>query len=86
VVEVRDVAKSGGEGDLRDRPATTREIEQVSRADEDTLLVDVFADRTARSREQPVYVARRAVEFRRKSGRAEVGIVAVTIDIVEHHR
>jgi hypothetical protein len=46
-VEVRNVAKAGGEGDLRNRPATTRAIEQVSRADEDTLLV---ATPSARSR------------------------------------
>ena len=56
-VEVRNVAEPGCEGDLRNRPATTRAIEQISPAEENTLLVDVFADRTACSCEHPCSAA-----------------------------
>jgi len=85
-VEMRDVAETGGKGDFGDGLATRAAIEQIARARNNPLLIDVLAHRVVGCRKQAVHIAFGAAESRSQCCRAELGIVTVTIYIFKHHR
>src|SRR6202043_1806304 len=85
-VEMRDIAETGGKSDFGDGLVTRVAIEQIARARNNPLLVDVLAHRAVGCRKQAVHIAFGAAESRSQCCCAELRIVAVTIDMVKHHR
>src|ERR1700732_2317958 len=83
---MRDVAETRGKGDFGDGFVTRVAIEQIARARNNPLLVDVLAHRAAGCRKQAVHIAFGAAESRSQCSRAELRVVAVMIDMVKHHR
>ena len=85
-VEMRDVAEAGGKGDFGDCLVTRVTTEQIARARNNPLLIDVLAHRAVGCRKQAVHIAFGTTEPRSERCRAELRIVTVTIDMVKHHR
>ena len=74
--------EAGGKGDFGDGLVTRVANEQIARARNNPLLVDVLADRAAGCRKQAMHIAFGAAESCSQCCRAELRIVAVTIDMV----
>src|SRR5215831_13419620 len=83
-VEVRNIPKACGERDFGNRRVSG--IEQTPGADKNPLVVDVLANRAACAGKKLVHVSFRAMKFSRERRSAQAWIVAVTIDVVQHHR
>ena len=83
-VEVRNIPKACSERDFGNRPVLG--IEQTAGADKNPLVVDMLANRAACSGKKLVHVAFRAMKIARKRRGAQAGIVAVTIDVLQHQR
>ena len=83
-VEVRNIPKACSERDFGNRRVSG--IEQTAGADKNPLVVDVLANRAACAGKKLVHVAFRAMKFSRERRGGQAGIVAVTIDVVQHHR
>src|ERR1700730_2098442 len=84
-VEMRNIPKARSERDFGDRPVSGI-AEQIAGADENPLVVDVLANRAACLGKQLVHVTLRAMKSSRERRGAQAGVVAVTIDVIQHHR
>src|SRR5260370_12426948 len=85
LVEMRNIPKARSERDFGDRPVS-RIAEQIAGADENPLVVDVLANRPTSPGKQFVYVALRAMKLSRERRGTQAGAIAVTIDVIQHHR
>ncbi|WFU39560.1 hypothetical protein QA640_35195 [Bradyrhizobium sp. CB82] len=85
-VEMRDVAKARAKGDFGYGSVSGLGINQHARAGRNPPVIDVFADRAIRHGKQTMDVALGATKLRGKRRRAKFGILAVTLDMIDHHR
>ena len=83
---MRDVAESRSKGDLGDRLVSGISIKKLACAGGNPLRVEVLSHRATCCRKQTVYVAFRATESCGQCCSALLRVVAVTIDMVKHHR
>ena len=83
---MRDIAEACSKRDFGNGLVSRIVIKKFARARGNPLLVDMFAYRAVGCRKQAVHIAFGAAESRSECCRAELRIVAVTIDMVKHHR
>src|ERR1700738_3873686 len=84
-VEMRNIPKAPSERDFGARPVPGI-AQQITGADENPLVVDVLANRPTCLGKQLVHVALRTMKFSRVRRGAQTGVVAVTIEVIQHHR
>jgi hypothetical protein len=83
---MRDVAESRSKGDLGNAIVSRISIEKLARAHCNPLLVEVLSHRATCFRKQTVHIAFGSAESGSQCCSTELWIVAVTIDMVKHHR
>src|SRR5262249_53288917 len=83
-VEMRDIPEAGSECDSRNRPLS-RIVEQITCAPRNPFVVDVLPNRPSGSSKELVYVALRAMKFSCQCCGGEIGIGAMTINMIHHH-
>ena len=84
-VEMRNIPKTRSERDFCDRPVSGS-AEQIAGADENLLVVEVLANRAACLGKQLVHVALRAMKLSRERRGTQAGVIAVTVDVIQHYR
>src|ERR1700736_559019 len=82
---MRNVPKARAERNVRNRPVSVV-VEQITGAAQNPLAVDVLPNRATRLGKQFVHVAFRAMKFSREYCRGKIRIVAVAVDVIQHHR
>jgi len=83
---MRDVVEARGKGDFSNGLVSRVAVKKLARACGNPLLVEVLPHRAACCRKETVHIALGAAESCGQCCRAKLRGVAVTIDMVKHHR